>query len=205
MYIKYPKEIFSIEELTKEELLFPCIVFIMKYESKDNKINSTIGCILNEFNISQISRNTDRVKSCLLKLEKYEVINIDSTLDKINTPLLLTVNDFGSWVALHDFEIEVIKSIYNKKQISYKVGDVFMAIKQNAHNANPRERNINRYGSVKYAYKTIMYWSGISSPTTLTKYITELSKTNILDVKKQIIEKKSGKVITHEYSFKEIP
>ena len=206
MYVRYRKDIFENEDIMKQEFIFPVITFLGKYSATANMINTTMGCILFEFAINQITRNVDKVKSCLVELAKNDIIELHTKLDKLNTPIILTVNDPISWVALHDFEIDTINKLVKDNLISYKIGDVFMAIKFNAHSYNDPRNNTNKYGSVIYGYSRLMNWSGITNNASMSKYINLLGDTDILKVNKTKLRDETGKTFktTHEYSFKEI-
>lgn len=206
MFVKYPKELFIHEDIMSEELIFPVMTFLSKYSATANSINSTIGCILFEFSINPITRNTDKIKSCLRKLHEKEFIEIHTELDKINTPILITVNEFNSWVAIHDFEIDTIKKIVSSESVSYKIGDLFMAIKFKSFSTNARDENLNLYDSTSFGYTKLSTWSGISNNGTISKYVSLLGNTEILKVEKTEERTESnGKMIfktTHKYSFK---
>jgi len=205
MYIKYPKEIFENKQMVSQDFLFPCMVFLLKYKSSFNEINSTIGCILQEFNINPIGRNVDKIRQCLSVLQEEGVISLNSELDKINTPLKLYIEDMTPWIAIHDFEIDAIVNLSNNPKASYKIGNLFTAIKQTAHTLN---HEINNYSMVTKGFRTLSRWSGIDSNTTISKYVNLLEDSNVLEVKRTTVKKRDGDKelwnTTHEYSFKQI-
>ena len=206
MYVKYRKDIFENSKLMEQEFIFPVMTFLSKYSATANMINTTIGCILFEFGINPISRNVDKTKSCLIALADNNIIQLHTELDKLNTPTVLSVSEYSSWVALHDFEIETINNLVRDNLISYKIGDVFMAIKFKAHNHNKLLENINDYGSTTYGYQKLMNWAGITNQGSMSKYVKLLSKTDILKVDKTEVIDKDKKLFktTHIYSFKKL-
>lgn len=203
MYIKYPKEIFDNKQIVSQDFIFPCMIFLLRYKSNFDEINSTIGCILQEFNINPIGRNVDKVRQCLSVLEEEGIISLNSKLDKINTPLKLYMEDMTPWIAIHDFEIDAIINLSNNPKASYKIGNLFTAIKQTAHTLN---HETNNYSTVTKGFRTLSRWSGIDSNTTISKYVNLLEESNILGVKRTTVKKKDGDKelwnTTHEYSFK---
>ena len=205
MYVKYPKEIFENKRIVSQDLLFPCMIFLLKYKSSFKEINSTIGCILQEFNINPIGRNVDKIRQCLYVLHDEGIISLYTQLDKINTPIKLYMEDITPWIAIHDFEIESIIELSKSPTASYKIGNLFTAIKQTAHKVNHEE---NKYSPVTKGYRTLGSWSGIDSNTTIAKYVDLLEESGILYVKQTTTKKESnGKELwntTNEYSFKNI-
>lgn len=206
MYVRYRKDIFENSKIMEQEFIFPVMTFLSKYSATANMINTTIGCILFEFEINPIPRNVNKVKSCLVALVDSNVIQLHTELDKLNTPIILTVTEYTSWVALHDFEIDTINRLVKNNLISYKIGDVFMAIKFKAHNNNNPSDNINNYSSTNYGYPKLMSWAGITNQGSMSKYVNLLSNTDILKVDKTEVINKDKQVFktTHIYSFKKL-
>ena len=205
MYVKFPKQIFYNEKIASQDLLFPCMIFLLRYKSNLDEINTTIGCILNEFDINPIPRNVDKIKQCLSVLSDEGIILLDTKVDKINTPIKLTFPKLTPWIAVHDFEINVISELVKNPKASFKIGNLFTAIKHTAHTVN---HSNNMYSSITKGYTLLSLWSGIESKTTISKYVNLLGDTDILNVKQTTVKRdvngKESWNTTNEYSFKQI-
>lgn len=204
MFYMIPKDIYLNEELMKNEFTLPCVIFLEMYKSKSYKVYTTLGCILEKFNISSITKNTTKIKSLLHNLRSIGYINFEVDVGNLNTPLEIEVTKYedGSYfTTVHDFELEAIISIVSEHNVSYMIMNMFIAIKRRTAYI---DISINSYDSCMIGYRKLMDEIGIKSFNTMSKYVKLLESCGALLVDRQRAEDEDGIKTINTYSFKKL-
>lgn len=198
MFFKIDRVLLSDSELTKYEMLFPCIVFLSRYTNNHGELNTTLNCIAKEFDINPTTKNVHKIKTCMELLVSNKYIYYDNDSINLNTPLL--INSFienEKFFVIHDFEIKSIIEIVNNNKVSFMIGSLFLMLKFKSFN---RDIYLNQYSCNRVSYSYLRKSLGISSNSTIFKYLELLSEAELIYIDSP--NKLSNTV--NEYSFKEI-
>lgn len=199
-----PKDVYTNTNLMSNEFALPCIIFLEKYKSKSNTVYTTLGCILDKFNISSISKNTTRIKSLLTELINLGYISLEAEIVNLNTPLEINVRQYEQgdfFTTIQDFELDAIINIVAQNNVSYMIMNMFVAIKRRAGFINILN---NQYDASVIGYRKLMDEIGIKSFNTMSKYVGLLESEGILSVDRTKNNTEDGIKTINTYSFKNI-
>jgi len=199
-----PKEVYTSTNLMSNEFALPCIIFLEKYKSKSNTVYTTLGCILDNFNISSISKNTTRLKSLFTELSNSGYISFEAEIVNLNTPLEINIRPYEQgdfFTTIHDFELDSIINLVKDNNVSYMILNMFISIKRRAGFINILN---NQYETSIIGYRKLMDELGIKSFNTMSKYVKLLESTGILMVDRKNSDTDDGIKTVNTYSFKNI-
>lgn len=204
MFYMIPKDIYTNQNFMSNEFTFPTILFLEEHKSKSRIVYTTIGCIMDRYNISQLSKNTIKIKLLLIELSNIGYIEFEQEIVNFNTPIKIVVRSYEQgdlFTTMQDYELEEIIKIVTDNNISYMIMNMFIAIKRRSGFINILK---NEYESVTIGYRKLMDELGVKSFNTISKYVSLLESSDILSVNRKNLNTEDGLKTINEYSFKNI-
>ena len=204
MFYMIPKDIYTNQNFMSNEFTFPTILFLEEHKSKSRVVYTTIGCIMDRYNISQLSKNTTKIKLLLIELSNIGYIEFEQEIVNFNTPVKIIVRSYEQgdfFTAIQDFEVNSIINIVSNNSISYMIMNMFVAIKRRAGFINISK---NEYESTIIGYRKLMEEIGIKSFNTMSKYVKMLEGSGVLFVDRSKNNTDDGIKTVNTYSFKNI-
>lgn len=204
MFYMIPKDIYTNQNFMSNEFTFPTILFLEEHKSKSRVVYTTIGCIMDRYNISQLSKNTIKIKLLLIELSNIGYIEFEQEIVNFNTPIKIVVRSYEQgdiFTTVQDYELESIINIVSNNNISYMIMNMFIALKRRAGFINILK---NEYESVTISYRKLMDEIGVKSFNTMSKYVSLLEKVELLRVDRKNTNTEDGLKTINEYSFKKL-
>lgn len=209
MFLKISKDIMSVNSLTNNEMIFPVVIFISKYQSLFGELKTTLKCIADESYINPTGKNIEKIKSCLDELNELGYIKYNPLDINMNTPILINnLIDTKQFFVIYDFEIDEIINLVKQNKISYKLASVFMTLKYKSFNG---DINKNEYECDKASYAYISRFTGVISYSTIKTYLKLLKECRLIEIQstkeeneKLIMLNDKDSLISNRYIFRKI-